>query len=91
MQDLISDEKRDLFSYKNKLAYELYRKNDGMISLKAHLINSDKIFSALTPLNSRAPMHLDYNKIPHSISLQKSTYICIDDDICRGNIYEGHK
>ena len=34
-------------------------------------------------------MHLDYNKNPHSMSLQRSNYVCIDDDICRAKIYEG--
>ena len=37
MQDLISDEKRDLFSCKNLLAYELYRQNDAVNSIKAFL------------------------------------------------------
>lgn len=60
MQDLISDEKKAIFTYKNKLAYELYRQNDGMTSLKTFL-ESDKIYNSLTPLNMRAPMHLDYN------------------------------
>ena len=83
MQDLISDDKRHLYNYKKRIAYELYRQNDRMISLKA-LLYSDKLSNPVTRLNTQAPrapipIHLDFNKNPHSMSLQQSNYICIDD------------
>ena len=53
------------------------------------LFYSDKLSHPITRLNTRALIHLDYNENPHSMSLQQSNYICIDDDICRANIYEG--
>ena len=59
-----------------------------MNSIKS-LLYSDKIYTTSTPLNTRAPIHLDYNQNPHSMSLQRSNYVCIEDDICRANIYEG--
>jgi len=77
------------------LAYLLYSKSDPIKDEleKLGIIDGDltkkKIVFKRSTVNKKAPYELKHWESPHTMSLQRSKYVCIDSNISRKNIYDG--
>ena len=95
VQDNIDDEKRDFFLLKNQLAYLLYSKSDPIkdelekLGICEGALTKKKIVFTRSAVNQKAPYELKHWESPHTTSLQRSKYLCIDSNISRKNIYDG--
>ena len=95
VQDNITDDKRDFYLLKNQLAYLLYSRSDPIrdelekLGFYEGALNKSRQTFVRSAINRKAPYELRHWDSPHTMSLQRSKYLCINSNISRKNIYDG--
>ena len=85
---MINDDVKDQFNVKALVAFMIHRDSD--LQFKAltqlGLIESgkDKKLTYLhTSVNKKAPTEINHHLSPHTQALQRSKYICVDNDLSK--------
>ena len=50
--------------------------------------NKESLTFKTQAVNKKAPFDIDHNSNPHTMSLQRSRYLCIDDNLTRENLFK---
>ena len=84
VQENISNHKRDTLTLKQNLAFNLHYQGDFMTKLltKVGIYKDDEedpLVFKHQAINQRFPQGLNHHNSEHSMSLQRSKYICLDD------------
>ena len=90
-QDAVSDYKRDYFNVKGQIAFYIHRQGD----LKQRVLEKlgfvdngkeKKLTYKHDAANKVAKEQVDHHVSEHTLALQRSKYICIDDNLDKENI-----
>ena len=82
VQDQISEDRREFFYSKNKLNFKNHLDSNMRKQMYDTLIYSEdnKLTFKYKQINQRESTTIDHNQSEHTLTLQKSRYIMIDDD-----------
>jgi mannitol/fructose-specific phosphotransferase system IIA component len=81
----VSNTKREILSLKQRLAHKLHFEGDvkRSILLKTGIYtskNKEPLTFKYTALNKKPPTGINHHNSEHAMSLQRSNYICLDDN-----------
>lgn len=95
IQEKVSDESREHFNLQNKIAFTLHREADFVQKILEKLGfvengKEKKLTYHHSSVTNKAPTEICHHGSPHTLALQRSKYICIDNDISRQNILRNY-
>ena len=84
----ISSFKRESLAMKQKLAYKLHKEGDiiDFVLTKIGVIansNNEPLVFKYAALNKKPPTGVNHHNSLHTMSLQRSNYICLDDNTAK--------
>lgn len=95
IQERVSNESRKHFNLQNKVAFTLHREADHFLKLKERLGFAEngkekKPAYKHSSVSNKAATEISHKDSSHTLALQRSKYICIDNDISRKNILRNY-
>lgn len=91
VQENVSEFSRDQFNLRNFVAYNVHTSEDFKRNLLAFIgigSGAGKLDQQLKAINARKQVGFNHNESPHTMRLQRSKYLHVENNIAKNNIYD---